>query len=83
MDKFIRLMEKLELETVPLLAGNFQLPDTIDEILALADGVAELSSPNKPVAREGLVFRNADRTISFKAISNRFLLKDNNSWVTD
>lgn len=79
MDKFFRLMEKLELETVPILAGNFRLPDTIDEILALADGKAELSLFNKSVAREGLVFRNEDRTISFKAISNRFLLKDNNS----
>ncbi|GGG80775.1 hypothetical protein GCM10007415_11590 [Parapedobacter pyrenivorans] len=78
MDEFFRLMEKLELETVPLLAGNFQLPDTIDEILGLADGDAELSPPNKQVAREGLVFRNADCTVSFKVISNKFLLKGAN-----
>ena len=76
MDEFFQLMEKLELETVPILAGNFQLPDTIDEILTLADGKAELSLFNKSVAREGLVFRNEDRTISFKAISNRFLLNE-------
>lgn len=78
MDEFFLLMEALELETVPLLAVNVELPETIDEILALADGVAELSPPNKQVAREGLVFRNADRTVSFKAISNKFLLKADN-----
>ncbi|HWK98806.1 MAG TPA: RNA ligase (ATP) [Parapedobacter sp.] len=78
MEEFFSLMEALELETVPILSGNFQLPETIDEILALADGVSKLNPPNKQVAREGLVFRNADRTVSFKAISNRFLLKDGN-----
>jgi RNA ligase (TIGR02306 family) len=61
------------LETVPILDKNFTLPETIEEILAYADAKSELN-PN--FDREGVVIRSMDRIISFKVISNKFLLKE-------
>jgi RNA ligase (TIGR02306 family) len=69
---FQLLMTDLGLETVPVLNTHFHLPETIDELLLMADGKSELN-PN--FDREGVVIRSLDRKISFKVISNKFLLK--------
>jgi RNA ligase (TIGR02306 family) len=70
---FLATMEHtLKLETVPIL-GSFQLPETIEELLKVAE---EKSVLNPDFDREGIVIRSMDRTISFKAISNKFLLKE-------
>jgi len=61
------------LETVPILDKNFTLPETIEEILSYADAKSELN-PN--FDREGVVIRSMDRKISFKVISNKFLLNE-------
>lgn len=64
----------LKLETVPFLTDlSFKLPQTIDECLAFADGKSAL---NDKFDREGIVIRSLDKTISFKAISNKFLLNE-------
>lgn len=70
---FKETMNVLGLETVPVLNTHFKLPDTIDELLVMADGKSELN-PN--FDREGIVVRSLDRTISFKVISNKFLLNE-------
>ena len=70
---FQSLMSDLGLETVPVLNTHFHLPDTIDELLLMADGKSELN-PN--FDREGIVIRSLDRKISFKVISNKFLLNE-------
>jgi len=70
---FQSLMTDLELETVPVLNTHLHLPETIDELLLMADGKSELN-PN--FDREGIVIRSLDRKISFKVISNKFLLKN-------
>jgi len=70
---FKETMKELGLETVPVLNTNFKLPDTIDELLKMADGKSELN-PN--FDREGIVVRSLDRTITFKVISNKFLLNE-------
>jgi len=70
--KFKDTVEMLGLETVPVLDTNFKLPDTNDELLKFADSKSELN-PNYD--REGIVIRTLDRKISFKVISNKFLLK--------
>ncbi len=72
---FLALFEhQLKLETVPVLTNlTMKLPQTIDECLAFADGKSVL---NQNFDREGVVFRTMDRNISFKAISNRFLLNE-------
>lgn len=61
----------LGIPTVPVLEMNFQLPDTIEDLLAYAE---EKSTLNQGTEREGVVIRSHDRSISFKAISNKFLL---------
>jgi hypothetical protein len=58
---------------VPILESNFLLPNTIEEMLQYAEGKSAL---NPKTEREGVVVRSLDGTISFKAISNKFLLKN-------
>ena len=73
LSNFLRLLDVLELNSVPVLSRDFKLPETIDELLTYADKKSELN-PN--FDREGLVIRSLDRKISFKVISNKFLLKN-------
>lgn len=61
------------LETVPILERYFKLPETVEEILKYADAKSEL---NPIFDREGVVIRSLDRKISFKVISNQFLLNE-------
>jgi hypothetical protein len=58
---------------VPVYSPSMKLPDTIAEVLAMSDGQSALA----PVPREGLVWKcEQDPSISFKAISNKWLLKE-------
>jgi hypothetical protein len=66
-------VDERPLELVPVLDRDYKLPDTIEEILAQADGKSLL---HKDADREGIVIRNHDKSVSFKAISNTFLLKE-------
>ena len=71
---FEKLIKRdLGLDTVPILNKNFKLPETVEEILKYADDKSVLN-PN--FDREGVVIRSMDRTISFKVISNKFLLNE-------
>lgn len=56
---------------VPIVEDHVILPDTVDEVLAYADGQSQLAD----TLREGIVFRSRDGKQSFKAVSNKFLLK--------
>lgn len=77
-DEMIDITENiLGIEIVPIMDWNFILPANIDEILAYANGKS-LLNPN--TEREGVVFvrhelKNQGR-LSFKAISNEFLIKN-------
>jgi len=64
--------EELGLRQVPIVYDNISLPNSLEELLAMAEGKSLL---NPKVNREGLVFRTEDQSLSFKAISNNFLLK--------
>lgn len=70
---FKMTMDVLGLETVPVLDTKFKLPDTVEELLTYVDNKSVLN-PN--LDREGVVIRSLDRKISFKVISNKFLLKN-------
>ena len=59
---------QVDLKTVPI--RNITLPASIDELLIMAEGKSELFDTE----REGLVIRSLDSSISFKVISNKFLL---------
>ena len=73
LDDLLKLSKWLEVKTVPILDLEFRLPDTIDELLSYADSKSVL---NEKFDREGVVIRSHDRKISFKAISNKFLLNE-------
>jgi RNA ligase (TIGR02306 family) len=70
---FVSLVILLGLDHVPILEAPFQLPETIEGMIKYAEGRSALN-PN--TEREGVVVRSLDRTISFKAISNSFLLNE-------
>lgn len=71
------LCAQMELEMVPVIDRAFSLPETIEELLAYAEGKSLL---NPKTDREGIVLVAHDPATeqrhSFKAISNRFLLKN-------
>jgi len=70
--ELIELSNYLEVKTVPILDLEFKLPETVDELLTYADAKSVL---NEKFDREGVVIRSHDRKISFKVISNKFLIK--------
>lgn len=66
-----KLMMGFGIPWVPIVDENFILPDTVDELLAIATGDSVVDGG----MREGLVFRSQDGVQSFKAVSNEFLLR--------
>lgn len=71
MPTFVEIMEKLDLDYVPFLETPFLLPNTVEDMLKYAEAKSRL---NDQTEREGVVVRSYDNSISFKAISNKFLL---------
>lgn len=67
----IVMIEELGLQHVPVISCG-SIPDTMDEILHLAEGKSVIANTE----REGLVFKHLSRPeVSFKAVSNKYLLK--------
>ena len=62
----------MELNTVPILDEDFSLPNSVEDLLSYAEGKSQLAD----VEREGVVVRTDGKKISFKVISNKFLLKN-------
>lgn len=58
------------LPCVPIVAEHFILPNSIDEMVAYADGTSVVDGDY----REGVVLRTYDGVNSFKAVSNTYLL---------
>jgi len=72
-DDFVEIMDRLELQTVPVTTvPGFKLPETVADMIEFAEAKSVM---NPKVDREGVVIRSRDNKISFKAISNKFLLK--------
>jgi RNA ligase (TIGR02306 family) len=76
-EQLASLATALDLQLVPVLETGKSLTDfaSLDAVLAYADANSAL---NPKAAREGVVFRSEGETrkLSFKAISNRFLLAE-------
>jgi RNA ligase (TIGR02306 family) len=64
------LIERMGLKHVPVIWSTWELSE-VDSILAQAEGRAWL---NKDQEREGIVFKEVKGGMSFKAISNSYLL---------
>ena len=73
MDCFIAeaIVSPFGLKWVPLVAKDYVLPDTVPEILDFATGKSQLYD----TLREGVVLRNYEKNISFKAVSPDFLIQ--------
>ena len=72
---FVVMLQEMDLGYVPVLnqGFGFQLPETVGDMLNYAEGKSVLNSDTE---REGVVVRSMDGTISFKAISNKFLINE-------
>lgn len=73
LDEFVETIERIGLQTVPILQNSYILHSDIERFLSEAEGKSIL---NPKTEREGIIFRTVDGTFDFKAISNRFLLKN-------
>jgi len=60
-----------ELDWCPHVDLEYTLPDTVNELLDYATGPSVIH----PTMREGLVFRNYEKNISFKAVSPDYLIE--------
>lgn len=74
------LSKALDIRHVPVIAHSAELLDTLGiqtvaQLLTFAEGKSTLRAETE---REGLVFKNITDEVSFKAISNKFLLKNGN-----
>lgn len=76
---FIQFCKSIGVETVPILEDNFVLPSTVEAMLEYAKGKSAI---NPETEREGVVVRPKVEMIydgvrlSFKAISNNYLLQE-------
>ena len=65
--------EEHDMKSVPLLETSYSVPDNMENMKEEAEGMSEI---NPKVKREGLVYRHIDDAeISFKNVSNSYLLK--------
>ena len=72
------LATELDIQCVPVIAYSPSLLDglgikTVDAVLGFAEGASTLMNKTE---REGLVFKCTTQQLSFKAVSNKFLLKE-------
>lgn len=67
-------VESLELTHVPVIAKEESINVDIEGLLHMAEGMS-VASKAEHVNREGLVFKSVIGGMTFKAISNKFLLK--------
>lgn len=63
------LVNTYNIPCVPILDEHFKLPNSIDEMIAYAEGDSVIDGDY----REGVVLRTADGINSFKAVSNYYL----------
>jgi RNA ligase (TIGR02306 family) len=65
------LIQRMGLTHVPVLNEGTALPGGVDILLEFAEGKSRL---NPAQEREGIVFKQVDGGMTFKAISNKYLL---------
>lgn len=65
------LAQDMDIKHAPVTVEEFVLEQTVDQLLQMAEARSELNG----CEREGIVFKHSGGQLSFKAISNKFLLK--------
>ncbi len=71
------LVSQMGLKHVPIVEANFKLNCDVESLINKADGTSLIGNKVKPL-REGLVFKEVNGEMSFKAISNKYLLGQSN-----
>lgn len=73
-DEWVSMMDELQLHRVPVLTDNYRLDNNIGNILSMSETRSVI---NTSAMAEGIVIRlkESREMVSFKAISNEFLLK--------
>ncbi|TXT66477.1 MAG: RNA ligase [Promethearchaeota archaeon] len=78
-EEFKVLSERLGFETVPILEENYNLDDTVDKLVDMAEGKSSL---NSQIPREGIIIRSKREIndpeygrLSFKVLNPSFLLE--------
>lgn len=71
LEEMVGICNKYGFKHVPILDKNFEMRESLPLMLEYADGKSVLAD----TIREGVVIRSHDQTLSFKVVSNRFLLK--------
>ncbi len=66
------LVAKMGLKHVPIIDEKFFLEHSVEEILDVAEGKSQLADAE----REGIVFKCAHGGLTFKAISNKYLINE-------
>lgn len=69
------LTDRLGIRHVPVTYAEFVMEQTVTVLLHMAESKSTLMNTTE---REGLVFKCYEEAVSFKAISNKFLLKGGN-----
>lgn len=69
------MISSMGLKHVPIIQTNFKLNIGVEELLALAEGKSVMGDITGP-EREGLVFKQVNGGMTFKAISNKYLLAE-------
>ena len=65
------MVKEYGLKWVPLIDAEFKLPNNCDDMLEFAHGTSKLAN----VLREGVVVRNYEKRISFKAVDRLYLIR--------
>ena len=65
------MLDRYKVPCVPILDNGYTLPDGVDDLLEYADGSSVIDGG----MREGVVLRSHDGQRSFKAVSNKYLMK--------
>jgi RNA ligase (TIGR02306 family) len=71
------LVSQMGLKHVPIVEENFELNCDVESLINKADGNSLVGNKGKTL-REGLVFKEVNGEMSFKAISNKYLLGQSN-----
>lgn len=68
-----KILKDFGINTVPVLSSETTIPSTVEGVVEMSKGKSSLYNTH----REGLVFRDYENNVSFKAINPDFLLKNN------
>ena len=72
-ESMMNICKEYNLKTVPLLYKGYTLPETIAELVDVSKGKSKLLDTQD---MEGIVWRNYNENVSFKALNPNFLLKE-------